>query len=65
MEEYLAREVKLFLNKLGDEIELEILQYADHYKVVATICEDHPPYRDYIAISEHFHSKLRATKGTQ
>lgn len=58
----LSREVRQLVNDVGDEIELEILKYSDHYYVVATICQDHLPFKDYLAIGRDFHSKKRAIK---
>ncbi|AGK55912.1 hypothetical protein [Bacillus sp. 1NLA3E] len=62
MENLKSREVTQLVNDIGDEIELEILQYIDHYSVTATICPDKPPFYDYIASGIDFHSKRNAMK---
>ena len=35
--EYIDRSVSLLINEYNDEIEMEIIKYQDHYKVVVTI----------------------------
>ncbi|MDW2878153.1 MULTISPECIES: hypothetical protein [Bacillaceae] len=37
-------------NEHGDEVEVELMQFPSYYKVTATICEDAPPYKDFIGI---------------
>ncbi|WP_226087639.1 hypothetical protein [Mesobacillus sp. S13] len=48
--EYIDRSVSLLINEYNDEIEMEIIKYQDHYKVVVTICQEDPPYKDFIGI---------------
>ncbi|WP_041580785.1 hypothetical protein [Bacillus sp. 1NLA3E] len=62
MENLISREVTQLVNDIGDEIELEIFQYIDHYSVTATICPDTPPFKDYIATGSDRHSKRKAMK---
>ncbi len=62
MENIISREVTQLVNDIGDEIELEILEYIDHYSVTATICPDNPPFKDYIASAIDFRSKRNAMK---
>ncbi|CAM3923867.1 hypothetical protein [Mesobacillus zeae] len=57
---YISREVMQWINEHGDEIEAEILQYPMHYEVIATICQDHPPYKDIIAFGSDPDSKEAA-----
>jgi hypothetical protein len=58
----LSREVTQLVTDVGDEIELEIFQYTDHYYVVATICQNDSPFMDHIAFGKDPHSKRRAMK---
>ncbi|WP_299093869.1 hypothetical protein [uncultured Metabacillus sp.] len=46
---FIAREVTQFVNEHGDEIELETVQYSDHYRAVATICQEEEPFKDFYA----------------
>ncbi|MEH7885116.1 hypothetical protein V7654_12445 [Bacillus sp. JJ1609] len=48
--EYMERRVPRFFNEYNDEIEMEIIKYQDHFKVVVTICQEEPPYKDFIGI---------------
>lgn len=48
--EYIDRRISRFFNEYNDEIEMEIIKYQDHYKVVVTICQEEPPYKDFIGI---------------
>lgn len=41
---------------------MEIIQFLDHYKVVVTICQEKPPYKDFIEIGTSRRSKRRAAK---
>ncbi|MCP3739683.1 hypothetical protein [Rossellomorea sp. BNER] len=56
----ISQEVTRIINDLGDEIELEITQFCDHYCVIATICQEQPPYKDYIAFGQDAYSKQKA-----
>ena len=60
--EFLSREVKQIVNKLGDEIELEIFQYPNEYYVVATICQDHPPFIDCFSFGSDLRRKKAAIR---
>jgi hypothetical protein len=60
--EYIDRSVSRLINEYNDEIEMEIIKYHDHYKVVVTICQEEPPYKDFIGIGRDRWSKRRATK---
>ncbi|WP_071460914.1 hypothetical protein [Bacillus massilinigeriensis] len=65
---YIAREVTRWINQNGDEIEAEIFQYKNHYKVVATICQEFPPYKDLIAYGKDqtkFGALFKAEMGLQ
>jgi hypothetical protein len=48
--DYMNRRVSRFFNEYNDEIEMEIIKYQDHYKVVVTICQEEPPFKDFIGI---------------
>jgi hypothetical protein len=60
--EYIDRRVSRLLNEYNDEIEMEIIKYQDHYKVVVTICKDEPPYKDFIGIGTDRWSERRAAR---
>lgn len=60
--EYIDRRVSRLINEYNDEIEMEIIKYYDHYKVVVTICQEKPPYNDFIGIGTDRWSKRRAAK---
>ncbi|MCQ6274722.1 hypothetical protein JMM81_07015 [Bacillus sp. V3B] len=59
---YLSREVIQLVNDVEDEIEFEIIRYHDHYSVTATICQEEPPFKDYIAFGKDRFTKRRAMK---
>jgi hypothetical protein len=59
---YINRTVSQLINKIDEEIEMEIIQYHNHYKVVVTICQEEPPYKDFIGIGTDRKSKRRAAK---
>lgn len=61
-QDHISREVKLIVNDVGDEIELEVIQYSDQFKVVATICQDAPPFKDYIGVGNDKHSVTNAAR---
>ena len=65
MEDFLSGEVRVTTNKLGDEIELAIFRFEDHYKVYATLCDDHPPFRDITTLGEIYFSRLRSKHGSR
>lgn len=60
--EYIDRSVSRFINESNDEIEMEIIKYQDHYKVVVTICQEEPPYKDFIGLGTDKRSARRAAK---
>lgn len=60
--EYIDRKVSRLINEYNDEIEMEIIKYQDHYKVVVTICQEAPPYKDFIGIGTDQWSRRRAAK---
>lgn len=60
--EYVDRRVNRFTNEFNEEIEMEIIKYNDHYKVVVTICQEEPPYRDFIGIGTDRRSARRAAR---
>lgn len=60
--EYIDRRVSRFLNEYNDEIEMEIIKYQDHYKVVVTICQEEAPYNDFIGIGTDRLSGRRAAR---
>lgn len=43
---YVSREVSQLTNEHNDEIELETVQFQDHYHVVATLSRKKPPFID-------------------
>lgn len=60
--DFIDRRVSQFINEYNDEIELEIIKYPNHYKVVVTICQDEPPFKDFIGIGIDRRSVRRATR---
>ncbi len=56
------RKVSHLINEYDEEIEMEIIQLHDHYKVVVTICQEKPPYKDFIGIGTRRRSKKRVAK---
>lgn len=60
--EYIDRRVSRLINEYNDEIEMEIIKYHDHYKVVVTICQEEPPFKDYIGIGTDRWSRRRAAR---
>ncbi|UYZ24007.1 hypothetical protein [Mesobacillus jeotgali] len=56
------RKVSQFINEYNDEIEMEIIKYQDHYKVVVTICQEAPPYKDFIGIGSDKRIARRAAR---
>jgi hypothetical protein len=61
--EYMDRSVSRLINEYNDEIEMEILIYQDHYKVVVTICEEEAPYKDFIGGTDERNAR-RAARNT-
>ena len=59
---YLSRKVIRKTNVKKDEVEFEIFRYPHYYKVVATICQDFPPYKDFIGVGKSSFSEERAIK---
>lgn len=43
---YRSRKVSQLIDGYNNEVEIETVQYSDHYHVVATICQEEPPYYD-------------------
>lgn len=60
--DYIERRVSQFKNEYNDEIEMEIIKYQDHYKVVVTICQEEQPYKDFIGIGTDRRSGRRAAR---
>jgi hypothetical protein len=56
------RKVSQFINEYNDEIEMEIIKYPDHYKVVVTICQEEPPFKDFIGIGMDRRSARKAAR---
>jgi hypothetical protein len=59
---FIDRRVSRFINEYNDEIEMEIIKYQDHYKVVLTICQEEPPYKDFIGVGTDKRSARRAAR---
>lgn len=59
---YIDRSVSRLINEYKDEIEMEIIKYQDHYKVVVTICQERPPYNDAIGVATDRWSARRAAR---
>lgn len=59
---YLSREVTQTINEVGEVIEWEIIQYDDHYSVTATICQEQPPFKDYLGSGRGRYNKSKAMK---
>jgi hypothetical protein len=65
LENYISRYVKQVINDVGDEIELEIVryrQYRHHYSVIATICQNELPFKDYIGFGKDYFSRNEAVR---
>ncbi|MBT2679269.1 hypothetical protein J7E38_09660 [Bacillus sp. ISL-35] len=60
--EYVERRVNRFTNEYNDEIEMEIIKYTNHFKVVVTICQEEPPYLDAIGVGTDRWSARRAAR---
>ncbi|NKE03990.1 hypothetical protein [Mesobacillus selenatarsenatis] len=56
------RRVSRFMNDYNDEIEMEIIKYPDYYKVVVMICQEEPPFKDFIGIGTDKRSGRRAAR---
>ncbi|MFJ5621665.1 hypothetical protein ACIQD3_02830 [Peribacillus loiseleuriae] len=79
MENYISREVKQWVNAHGDEIELEISEYSlsiytrqrifpisdRYFKVIATICQEEPPFKDFFATGMAFKKSIAIKKAIQ
>lgn len=59
---YISREISHFVNEHGDEIELETIQFHDHYRAIATICQEETPFKDCFAEGVDFHSNREAAR---
>ncbi|OAS88202.1 MULTISPECIES: hypothetical protein [Metabacillus] len=55
-----SRRVLHKVNKNGDVIELEILKFDEN--AIATICQDKPPFKDYLAEAKEQFKRLTAKK---
>jgi hypothetical protein len=60
--DFIDRKVSRFINEYNDEIEMEFIKYQDHYKVVVTICQEEPPFKDSIGIGMDRRSGRRAAR---
>jgi hypothetical protein len=60
--DFIDRKVSRFINEYNDEIEMEIIKYQEHYKVVMTICQEEPPFKDFIGIGMDRRSGRRAAR---
>lgn len=60
--DFIDRKVSQFINEYNDDIEIEIIKYQDHYKVFVTICQEAPPYKDFIGIGTDKRNARRAAK---
>jgi hypothetical protein len=60
--DFIDRRVSRFFNEYNDEIEMEIIKYQDHYKVVVTICQEEAPYKDFIGIGTDRRGGRRAAR---
>jgi hypothetical protein len=58
----ISQRVTQLVNEHGDEIELETIQYKDHYHAVATICQDKAPFKDFFAEAVDYHSEKEAAR---
>lgn len=58
----MERKVTRFINEYNDEIEMEVIKYQGHYKVVVTICQEEPPYKDFIGIGTNRRSARKAAR---
>jgi hypothetical protein len=60
--DFIKRSVSRFSNEYNDEIEMEIIKFPDHYRVVVTICQETKPFKDFIGIGTDRRSGRRAAK---
>lgn len=60
--DYIDRRVSRFFNEFNDEIEMEVIKYQNHHKVVVTICQEEAPYKDFIGIGADRWSGRRAAR---
>ncbi|APH03471.1 hypothetical protein [Bacillus weihaiensis] len=60
--DYISREIEQFNSEYGDEIELEIVHFYDHFRAFATICQDESPFKDYFAEGVDYRSSDEASK---
>lgn len=60
--DFIERKVSRFINEYNDEIEMEIIKYPDYYKVVVTICQEEPPFKDFIGIGLDRRSARKAAR---
>jgi hypothetical protein len=57
--EYIARSVSRLINEYN---EMEIIKYYDLYKVVMTICQEEPPFKDFIGVGMDRRCPRRAAR---
>lgn len=57
-----SRKVSQMVNEHGDEIELETIQFQDHCRAFATICQNELPFKDYFAEGFDYHSEKEAAR---
>jgi hypothetical protein len=60
--EFLDRSVTRFNNEYNDEMEMEIIKFYDHYKIVATICQEDASYNDFIGVGTDRRSGRKAAR---
>ena len=60
--DYIDRRVSRFINEYDDEIEMEIIDYRGQFKVIVTICQENPPFKDFIGIGTDRRSRRRAAR---
>ncbi|MCM3652922.1 hypothetical protein [Metabacillus litoralis] len=58
----ISQRVTQLVNEHGDEIELETIRFKDHYRAVATICQDKEPFKDFFAEAVDHHSERDAAR---
>ncbi|CEG27127.1 hypothetical protein [Bacillus sp. B-jedd] len=59
---YDSFEVVRFINNLGYEVEVEIINFGSGYHATANICTDEPPYTDITGIGKDFNNKSKSCK---
>ncbi|TDL78988.1 hypothetical protein [Peribacillus frigoritolerans] len=60
---YRSRRVLQIVNEHGDEMEIETISLKNHWHVIITICQEKPPFREYLAEGiDHKSEKAAARK---